>query len=299
MEDCKGVKPPRGKKRHVGDLLPCQILDESVVDAMCDVIEVLDADDLRDGLGLSKLRGADIAQAEMTNESLALQLGEHDERFGDGAFGRPRDPSDPQVDDIQGFKAEVAEVVVNRVDEFLPGESGDPRLVGAAASAYFGYDYEVIRIRVKGLLDDLVGYVGAVKVAGIDMVYASRDGFPQNSNGGIRVARRSKYLRASELHRTVAHAIYSHVCAGKCKGAAKVGLFGHAFLLIDSAGDLLVSRRTLIGCRRSRMGATHLFTRSKPVECLRIAANHHASQLLRARRGDLVVAHHAGEGDAQ
>jgi hypothetical protein len=47
-------------------LLP-EVIDETVVIAVCYVVEVLRADDLGNFLGLRQLLGSDIAHTEMTN----------------------------------------------------------------------------------------------------------------------------------------------------------------------------------------------------------------------------------------
>src|SRR5271154_3674377 len=107
----------------------------------------------------------------MTNQPLALQFGEHGERFFDGALCRPDDSSYAKVDDVQLFQAEVSEIVVNGIDQFLTRKSMNPGFVRSAASANFGHDYQAIRIRMEGLLDNLIGNVGTIIVAGVDVVY--------------------------------------------------------------------------------------------------------------------------------
>ena len=57
--------------------------------------------------------------------------------------------------------------------------------------------------------DDLVGHMGTVEVAGVDVVDARRDGFPEQRDRAFHVARRAEDTRAGELHGAVAEAIDS------------------------------------------------------------------------------------------
>ncbi len=75
---------------------------------------VLHADDLGDAARLGDLRGGDVAEAEMADQALPLQLGERGERLLDRAFARPVNAADAQVDDVEHVDAEVPQVVVDR-----------------------------------------------------------------------------------------------------------------------------------------------------------------------------------------
>jgi hypothetical protein len=59
---------------------------------------------------------------------------------------------------------------------------------------------------MKGLLDNLIGDMRAVEVAGVYMIYASGDGFAQNGDCSVNILWWAENARASELHRAVAHA---------------------------------------------------------------------------------------------
>ena len=83
---------------------------------------------------------------------------------------------------------------MNGVDQFLARESVNPRLIRVAASANLGDDNEAIGIGMKCLLDDLIRHMRAVKVAGVDVINASRDGLAKNGECSIHVARRSPHL---------------------------------------------------------------------------------------------------------
>lgn len=73
-------------------------------------------------------------------------------------------------------------------------------------------------------LDDLIGDVRAVIVAGIDVVYAGLHRLAQNCDRFVCVARRSEDLRASELHGTVAHAIHVQRCVRQREAASETYL---------------------------------------------------------------------------
>jgi hypothetical protein len=63
--------------------------------------------------GCMKLPWTDIAQTEMTNQSLVLELGEHGEGFLDRFIGGRHDSANTQIDDIQRVQAEVSQVVMD------------------------------------------------------------------------------------------------------------------------------------------------------------------------------------------
>ena len=102
----------------------------------------------------------------------------------------------------------------------LAREGGDPGLVFAAAGAYFGDDDETRGVGVERLLDDLIGDVRAVEVAGVDVVDSGGDGFAQDCLGGVYIAGGSPDVGAGELHGSVAHAVHGHGGVGEREGAA-------------------------------------------------------------------------------
>src|SRR5580658_2655924 len=72
----QGRKSSEWKVRHIGDTLRGQIVNESVVATLGQVIEVLDANNLRDSLRLGQLLGRDRTKANMLNQALVLEVGE-------------------------------------------------------------------------------------------------------------------------------------------------------------------------------------------------------------------------------
>ena len=75
---------------------------------------VLHADHVGDPARLLELRGGHVAEAEVADEPLPLQVGQGLELGADRGLARVMDGADPaQVDDVQGLDAEVAKIVVH------------------------------------------------------------------------------------------------------------------------------------------------------------------------------------------
>src|ERR1700724_1383011 len=81
------------------------------------------------------------------------------------------------------------------------------RFLWTSACAHFGDDHEIIGIRMERLLDELIGHMGSVVVAGVDVVYARLYRLSQNSNGGINILRRSPNARAGQWHGAIGDAV--------------------------------------------------------------------------------------------
>src|SRR5271163_4679694 len=106
----------------------------------------------------------------MANETLTFEFREHRQRSFDGCIRWLRQPSHPQVDDIQRVEPEVAEIVMNSIDYFLTRKGGNPGLVCAATSAHLGDDHQAVWIRMKRPLDNLIGHMRTVVVARVDVI---------------------------------------------------------------------------------------------------------------------------------
>src|SRR5262245_12329134 len=116
---------------------------------------------------------------------------------------------------------------MNSIHEVLAGTSVNPGLVGSTACTQFGDNYQAIGIRMERLLNDLICDMRAVVVAGIDVVHAGFHRRAQDSDGLVRVAWRSEYLRSRQLHRAITHAVYGQRRAWKRKASAEIDLLGH------------------------------------------------------------------------
>src|SRR5580704_10991456 len=141
----------------------------------------------------------------MTNQSQTLEFGQDGQRFFDRSLRWLRDSSDPKIDDVKTVESEISEIVMDGIDQLLPRKSVKPRLVFATAGADLGDDHEVIRVWMKRLLDELIGHMRTVVVAGIDVVHTRRYSLSQNSDRTVHITRRSPHLRTSKLHRAIAH----------------------------------------------------------------------------------------------
>src|SRR5579863_4930228 len=100
------------------------------------------------------------------------------------------------------------------VDQLLARKSGNPGLVCPATSPKLSDDHKIIRVGTQSLLDNLIGHMRTVVVAGVDMVDAGPHGLAQNRDCAIHIVRWSPDTGTSKLHRTVAHAVQGHRCAG-------------------------------------------------------------------------------------
>src|ERR1700693_2862646 len=215
------------KERHIGYALPRKVIDKAVVIPVSHVVKVLHADNLGNRLTLCHLSGADVAQAEMTNQSLTLKLRQHGQRLFDRPLGWPQHGSHPEIDDIQCVESKISQIVMNSIDQLLTRKRMNPRFVHWPASTDFGDDHQSIWIRMKRLFDDLVGHMRAVKIAGIDVVDPCRNSLSENSYCSVNITRRSPNLRTGKLHGAVAHSLQTYRSTGKCEAAAKIYLFRH------------------------------------------------------------------------
>jgi hypothetical protein len=107
--------------------------------------------------------------------------------------------------------------------QFLGRHSRNPRAILAASGADLGDDDEIVWIRVQRLANDLVGDVRSVKVAGVDVVHAVRDGLAQHGERRTAILRRSEHARPGELHGAVADALHAAAAEGESAGPIDVG----------------------------------------------------------------------------
>ena len=105
-------------------------VDQLVVGAVGQVVEVLYADDRCDRLRFGELLRRHATHAKVSDEALLLQLREDGERLGDRTGGGFEDPSDAQVDDLERVESEVFEVLVDGADQLVAGKGRRPGLVG-------------------------------------------------------------------------------------------------------------------------------------------------------------------------
>src|SRR6202007_2112495 len=113
---------------------------------------------------------------------------------GEGLFKRlvfrSGESAEPEIYNLERIEAQVAQVVMYGIDNLLARACVKPGTVGAAASADLGDDHQVIGIRMQRLLNNLIGDMRTVEIAGIDMVHARRHSLAQNRDRAWNIARR-------------------------------------------------------------------------------------------------------------
>ena len=80
---------------------------------------------------------------------------------------------------------------------------------------------------MERLLDQLIGHMRTVVVAGVNVVHAGLHHLAKNGDGGVNVAWRSPDSWPSKLHCAVAHAVHRHRCARQREGAGEIRLCNH------------------------------------------------------------------------
>src|SRR5271165_5887824 len=203
-------KASQRKERHIGYASTRKVVDKSVVTSLRDVVHILDANNLRDCLRLIQLLGTDVAQTEMPNQSLTSELHKHRQRFFDRPLRWRHHSANPEIDQVQGVEPEIAEIVMNAIDQLLARKRVDPRFVRWPPGAQFGDQHLSIRIRMKRPLNYLVGHMRTVIIARIDVIDPRRDSLSQNSDGSVNIARWSIHARTGKLHGAIAHALQSY-----------------------------------------------------------------------------------------
>src|SRR5580704_8402231 len=76
---------------------------------------------------------------------------------------------------------------MNRVNYLLTGKSMNPGFVGTPTRPNLGDDHEIIRVRMQRLLNNLIGHVGTVEVACVDMIDPRLYRLAKNRNCGISI----------------------------------------------------------------------------------------------------------------
>ena len=80
---------------------------------------------------------------------------------------------------------------------------------------------------MKRVLDNLIGHMRTVVVAGINMVHARVDGLAQNGNGGRDISGRPEDAGSGKLHSAVTHAVQACRCVEQREAAGSTNLFNH------------------------------------------------------------------------
>src|ERR1700747_1737654 len=167
----------------------------------------------------------------MLNQALLLQFSERGEWFFEGLVFRSGESTEPEIHDVEGIEAQVAQIVMYGIDNLLARACVKPGTVGAAASADFCDDHQVIGIRMQRLLHDLIGDMRTVEIAGIDVIHARADSLAQNRDRTGNITRRAPNLLvailSSELHGPITDPIHGQRSARERKAATETRLFSH------------------------------------------------------------------------
>lgn len=159
----------------------------------------------------------------MADQALGLEVGQGSQRFCNRVLVGSKVAADTQIDDLQRVQAEMAQIVLHRAGEVLAGECRRPGLVRSALGTDLCDNHEFFGIGVDRLLDDLIGDVGTVIVAGLDMVDSQPHRLAHHGKGGLTIPWRAEGRRPGELHGAKARAVESKAGAGRRKYSAKIG----------------------------------------------------------------------------
>ncbi len=87
---------------------------------MRQIVVVLHADDLHHSAAFLDLLGRHVAEADVPDQPLLLQLGQGRQRGLDRSLGWTMDGArEAQIDHLEHVQAQVAEVVVHRIGQVL------------------------------------------------------------------------------------------------------------------------------------------------------------------------------------
>ena len=253
------------EERRVGDVLRCAPVDQGVVGAIRDVVEVLHGHDGRDRLRLGELGLRRRADAEVPDQAVLLQLSQRAEgladRIGAVAFG-----GHPKVHHVQRVQAQVIQVLLDLGPEAGRVERRMPAAVLAPARPDLGDDAQVGRIGVQGFPDQLVDHERPVEVTGVDVGDAEIHGGAQHRDGLVAVTGRPEDAAPGELHGTEPHAGDDEVVGQRESSAGnavshlhssrrEVPVAGNSAFSGRSIGGPLISRATLGVTDRPRVRA--------------------------------------------
>src|SRR5579862_909814 len=167
----------------------------------------------------------------MLNETLLLQFSERGEWLSKWLVFRSGESAEPEIYNLERIEAQVAQIVMYGIDNLLPRACVKPGTVGAAASADFGHDHQVIGIRMQRLLNDLIGDMRTVEIAGIDMIHARCHSLAQNRDRAWNIAWWAPNLLiailSGELHGPITDPVNSQRCARERKTATEIRLLFH------------------------------------------------------------------------
>src|SRR3984957_14783222 len=149
----------------------------------------------------------------MLDQALLLQFSERRDRLFEWLVFRSGESTEPEIHDFEGIEAQVAQIVVYSIYNLLAGAGVKPGTVGAAASADFGHNHQVIGVRMQRLLNDLIGDMRTVEIAGIYVIHARCDCLAKNRDRTRNIAWRAPNplvaILSGQLHGPITDTVYS------------------------------------------------------------------------------------------
>lgn len=184
---------------------------------MGEIVLVLDASDLNQTTCLGDLRPCRITDAHMPKQSLVLEPGERLDLRCDGSFRwAVHIEHRAEVHSVKLFDAEVAQVIVDGGDQLRRRACLDPGPIATPASTDLRDQRQIIRVRMQSFTDNLIGDVGSVEVAGVDMIDPAGDDLTQDCDSLGSIARRAEDALSGKLHGAIAHALHRTAAKNEC-----------------------------------------------------------------------------------
>ena len=198
------AEPTEGEERDVSDPFAGESVDERVVPSVGQVVHVLHRHDRRDRLRFLHLLCGGVAHAEVTDQSLSLQVDQGLEGSRDRLGNRSVRITQAEMDEVEDVDTERLEIVVDLRLELIGLPRCRPAALRVTASARLRRDEQFRGIRVQGLADEFVDDAGPIGLRGVDVGDADAGRFAEDGESRVMVFRRADHPWAGELHGAVA-----------------------------------------------------------------------------------------------
>jgi len=146
-------------------------------------------------VGVLDLIDADLGQPDVSDLALVLQGQQLAHLVGQ----RELVIDAVQLEQVDGVDAEPAQAHLAFLTQVTRITQRDPDVGAGAQQSRLGRDHQPV-IRVQRLADDLLGYVGAVGIGGVDEVHPEFGGSPQDPDAFVAVGGRAPYPLTGQPH---------------------------------------------------------------------------------------------------